>query len=174
MPKYIIDTDLKTCLPYTETTSTESYINTMLGILQANRGVKEYEGIVAEIQKWYYGSLVKASWCATCLSYLLEKAGIKGHKSDNVNKLRVSLSQNHYYGTYYEKNDIPVMIKRGDILFWLWNGNTMLDTSSKHVGIAEYDSSGDKIYCVGGNQKDKICTLEYERKYLYAIYRLRG
>lgn len=72
----------------------------------------------------------------------------------------------------YLGNTIP-NIKKGDILFWLWNGTTMTTTSSKHVGIAELDCNGDIIYCLGGNQKDKICTLAYNKKNLYAIYRFK-
>lgn len=47
----------------------------------------------------------------------------------------------------------------------------MTTSSSKHVGLAEYDSSADTIYCIGGNQKNKVCTLEYDRRYLYAVFR---
>ncbi len=170
MSRYIIDTEAGTVTPYTESAGS-SKAETMIATLCAHRGDLEYNGFVAIIQKWYYGSLVKASWCATTISYLFNQVGIS-IKAENVNRLREACKADHYNGTYYEGKDIPATIKRGDILFWLWSGDVMTDTSSKHVGIAEYDSDSNKIYCLGGNQKDKICTLEYARKNLYAIYRL--
>lgn len=170
MPKYIIDTDKGTVEPYT-VAITASKAEQMINILCNHRGDTEYTGLCETIQKWYYGSLVKSAWCATTISYLFSKVDIN-HKAENVNRLRLSLSSDHYNGSYYEGNDIPKQIKRGDILFWLWSGDKMSDTSSKHVGIAEYDSNTDNIYCIGGNQKDKICTLAYNRKNLYAVYRL--
>lgn len=173
MAMFIIDTEKRTCTPYMKDTSSElSRSEQMIRTLISNRGTAEYNGIVATIQKWYYGSLVKASWCATCISYLLNQAGISSHKQENVYRLMLSLQSDHYNGTFYDKKNLPSMIKRGDILFWLWSGDTMTATSSKHVGMAEYDSNKDTVFCIGGNQKDKICTLEYERKYLYAVYRL--
>lgn len=171
MAKYIIDTERGTCVPYSAPTSKKEQ---MIAILEAHRGETEYNGLCGVIQRWYYGSLVKTAWCATTVSYLLNQVGITSHKADNVNNLRVSLKSDHYNGTYYEGKDIPALIKRGDILFWLWNGDTMTNGSSKHVGLAAHDSNGSSIYCIGGNQKDKICTLSYNRKNLYAIYRLEG
>lgn len=173
MAKYIIDTDSGTCTLYTGTTTAVPEGTRMVEILAAHRGDTEYNGFCAVIQKWYYGSVVKSAWCATALSYLLNQIGLSQHKAENVNKLRLSLKNDHYNGTYYEGKDIPKTIQKGDILFWLWSGDTMTDTSSKHVGLAEYDTNTDTIYCIGGNQKDKICTLAYNRKNLYAIYRLR-
>lgn len=173
MAKYIIDTDAGTITEYKETTDSsilKSY--QMILWLDAHRGVTEYNGVVADIQRWYYGTLIKAAWCATAVSYLLNMVGITSHKSDNVNRLRLSLMSDHYNGVYYEGEDIPKVINKGDILFWLWEGSTMTDSSSKHVGLAEYRSDNDTIYCIGGNQRDKICTLAYDRKKLYAVYRL--
>lgn len=172
MAKYIIDTDTGTCTAYKETASTASAADTMIKILQDNRGTKEYNGIVADIQKWFYGSLVKAPWCATCICYLLNKVNIVV-RAENVNELRKILSADHYNGTYFPKSFIPKRIEKGDILFWLWSGDEMTNESNKHVGIAEYDTIDDTVFCIGGNQKDSICTQKYNRKQLYAIYRLR-
>ena len=173
MAKYIIDTDSGTCIPYTDTSASVPKGIRMVEILAEHRGDTEYNGFCAVIQKWYYGSIVEAAWCATAISYLLNQIGISSHKQENVNSLRLSLKDDHYNGTYYEGKDIPKTIQKGDILFWLWSGDTMTDTSSKHVGLAEYNTNTDTIYCIGGNQKNKICTLAYNRKNLYAIYRLR-
>jgi len=145
--------------------------------MEKYRGTKEYDGIVAEIQKWFYGSLVKQSWCATCISYFANKLGVLekiGGKNENVNVMRLACKKcsEEGKGQYFEGQDIPSKIEKNDILFWLWKGGEMKNDSSKHVGVAEYDSTNDIIYCLGGNQKDKICTLGYSRECLYAIYRM--
>lgn len=141
------------------------------------RGTKEYEGIVADIQKWYYGSLVKASWCATSLSYFANILGCLdriGGKAENVNQMRLNCKKaaSEGKGQYFEGKDIPIKIQKNDILFWLWKGGEMKNDSSKHVGVAEFDSSNEIIYCIGGNQADQVCTKAYDRSFLYAIYRL--
>lgn len=172
MAKYIIDTDTGSCTPYTEggaTVPSLTKTERMVRMLAEHRGDKEYEGFVAIIQKWYYGSVVKASWCATTISYLLAQVGLGEIKAENVKVLYDKLGASGKF----EMLDKTCDVKRGDILIWLWSGNVMTASSSKHVGLAEYDSSGSNIYCLGGNQKDKICTLGYDRKYLFAIARLK-
>lgn len=141
----------------------------------AYRGVKEYDGIVAKIQEWFYGSLVKDSWCATSLCYFAHKAGCLeaiGGKHDNVYDLMIAcmVADAKGLGTFYDRQHLPEKIPQYAILFWLWEGSTMTAGSKKHVGLAEYASSGDYIYCIGGNQSDKICTKSYPREDLYAIY----
>lgn len=146
-----------------------------VSLLQEHRGVTEYNGVVGDIQRWYYGTLVKSAWCATAISYFANMLGLLsdiGGKNSNVYQMYLDCKVNGT-GQMFDKNDIPKELKRNDILFWLWKDDVMIDTSSKHVGVCEYDTSSDKIYCIGGNQKDKICTLEYDRKYLYAVYRLK-
>lgn len=142
------------------------------------RGVTEYEGIVGQIQKWFYGYVSKTSWCATSLSYFAFVCGVLdsfGGKHENVYNMMVACKAqaDKGKGTFFDKYHIPETIERNDILFWLWDGKIMNTTSSKHVGVAEYKSNTDKIFCIGGNQKDKICTLEYDKKFLYAVYRLK-
>ena len=38
-------------------------------------GTVEYNGIVKTIQEWFYGDLVKASWCATSCSFFADQVG---------------------------------------------------------------------------------------------------
>lgn len=174
MPKYIIDTDNGTVTAYQVTPASAGATGkgeTMVRTLSEHRGDVEYTGFVAEIQKWFYGSVVKASWCATTISYMLHKIGIE-IKKENVKGLLDACKADPRF-IVYEKGNLPQTVKRGDILFWLWSGNLMTTSSSKHVGLAEYDSSGSQIYCLGGNQKDKICTLAYDRSKLYAVARLK-
>lgn len=181
----VIDTEKKTVeingKPYTNNLQ-ELVINdqkivkptmTIASELGKYRGTMEYDGIVADIQKWYYGKLVKSSWCATTISYFANKLGILsqfGGKNENVYNMmnacaKASPSQ------FFTKENLPSKIFKDDILFMLWSGDTMNTTSSKHVCVCEYDSTGDTIFCIGGNQKDKICTQKYERKNVYALFR---
>lgn len=172
MGKYIIDTDKGSCTPYVdagERTPAISKKEKMVRMLADHRGDIEYNGFVATVQKWFYGSLVKASWCATTISYLLAQVGLEDIKSDNVKTLLDKISASGKF----ELLDKTCNVERGDILFWLWSGDIMTTSSNKHVGIAEHPSKSNTIYCLGGNQKDKICTLAYDRKSLYRIARLK-
>lgn len=140
---------------------------------EANEGVREYEGIVATIKNWYYGSLVKASWCATSLSFMASAAGLP-LKEENVNMLRIACKAKALAGkgAFYDKSKLPAEIQRGDICFWLFDGSTMTNTSKKHVNVCTADTDGQTIRCIGGNQDDMICTKTYNRKQLYAVYRV--
>lgn len=172
MGKYIIDTDKGSCTPYVEAGALSPALSKkekMVRILEEHRGDVEYNGFVATIQKWFYGSLVKDSWCATTISYLLARVGLRDIKADNVKTLLDKISASGKF----ELLDKTCNVERGDILFWLWSGDVMTTSSSKHVGLAAHHSKSSIIYCLGGNQKDKICTLAYDRKYLYCIARLK-
>lgn len=148
-------------------------IPTISNELAKYRGTKEYDGIVKTIQEWYYGTLVKTSWCATCVSYFANEVGILdqlGGKSNNVYDMmlkcqRVSPSQ------FFPKEKLPTEIMKDDILFMMWDDGVMTINSNKHVCVAEYNSKGETFFGIGGNQKDKICTLKYDRKNIYALYR---
>lgn len=173
MSKYIIDTEAGTCVPFSS--AAEKPSDKMVQFFQANRGVKEYTGVVETIQRWYYGHLVKAAWCATSLCYAARvMAGLSGFpKKDNVYDLYAALKSSTY-GVMIDRPDIK-NIRRGDILFFLWDGNTMTAGSRKHVGLAEYNADYDteqNVFCIGGNQSDKICTAAYSQSNIYAIFRL--
>lgn len=144
-------------------------------LFAAHRGEQEYTGIVADIQKWYYGSLVKASWCATSMSYFANQAGLLskiGGKNENVYQMLKDCTSCGG-GQMYYRGSIPPTIEKGDILFWDWTGNGMTSTSNKHVNICEHTSyNNGNVFAIGGNQSDKICTKEYSREDLYALYRL--
>lgn len=168
--KYIIDTEALTITPYhTESGTTRG--QKMLTDMAQYVGTVEYEGIVETIQKWYYGSLVKAAWCATAISYFASKNGLPVTKAENVLKLLHNFKKlPNEYGTFYDNKHIPSVVMPGDICFWLWEGNTMFTTSKKHVSIATGEN-GSKVLSLGGNQDDSICIKEYEKTCLYALYR---
>lgn len=167
MSKYIIDTDSGTCTPFN--TSSPSNVSDFLAQYE---GTREYEGIVAEIQKWYYGSLVKAPWCATCMSWVFSKLGIPVDKAENVYVLmrncQYAATQGH--GQFFSRGNIPDLHK-GDILFLLFSTAPMTTTSNKHVtAYVGMDSDG-YCQCIGGNQSDMIKVSTYDPGNVYAVYR---
>ena len=173
MAIFIIDTDARTVTPMTADNA-ESVGEKIAAGFEVNVGVKEYDGIVATIQTWFYGRLVKASWCATAMSYMMQAAGLAGIREENVNLLRIACKAKALAGkgTFYDKSKLPLEIRRGDVCFWLFDGSTMTNTSKKHVNVCTTDTSGQTIQCIGGNQDDMICTKPYKRSYLYAVYRV--
>ena len=171
--KYIIDTDTMQISPYeekTETTHPASRGEQMVEQLEKWNGAHEWDGIVSGIQTWFYGCMSKTSWCATTMSYLLTAVGIPVRR-ENVKDL-YDFGKKSGAGRFYNKNELPKTIKRGDILFFLWTGYTMTKTSSKHVTMCEKDTDGEAILCIGGNQHDGINTVRYGRKYLYGVWRI--
>lgn len=172
--KYIIDTDTMTITPYddqkTETTRPSSRSLQMVEQLEKWKGAHEWDGTVSGIQTWFYGCMSKTSWCATTMSYLLTAAGIPVRRENVKGLLDRAISSG--VGRVYTKNELPKTIKRGDILFFLWTGDTMTETSSKHVTMCEEDTAGDMILCIGGNQSDGINPARYDRKYLYGVWRI--
>lgn len=147
----------------------------LFDVLNSIHGAKEWDAAVGKIQTWYYGSYVKASWCATAVSWAANQLGILdriGGKNENVYHMMHACAGTGL-GQFFTRKagEIPKQIKQGDILFYLWDGNIMTPTSNKHVSIAAEDTTSDKILSEGGNQKDKICRLYYDRDKLYALYR---
>ena len=144
----------------------------------ANRNVLEYDGVVGEIQKWYYGYVSHTPWCASSLSFFANRAGCLkaiGGKNDNVYEMAQACKKaaKEGYGDYYEGSAIPERVPQYAICFFVWSGDFKADNPKKHVCMAEFASSGDTLYCIGGNQSDKICTKEYSRDCLRAIYIIR-
>lgn len=172
--KYIIDLDNMTITKYEEPKKADTAPGTrglqMVVQLETWRGAREWDHIVEGIQGWFYGYLSKTSWCATTMSYLLTGAGIPV-KRENVKAL-YDFGKQSGVGRFYTKNELPKTIKRGDILFFLWAGDTMTETSSKHVTMCEQDEDGDTILCIGGNQMDGINPARYARKHLYGVWRI--
>lgn len=176
MAKYIIDTETGICEPYNENVP-ETKGEKLYKLFKQFEGTKEYDGIVAQIQKWYYGSLVKASWCATAVSYFVSQLGIP-IKAENVNVMRTAcdILAKGGIGEYWDRctTGLPDVIRKGDILFWLWSDDTMTNTSSKHVGVCAADKVAIQsavVPCIGGNQDNKICVKNYDTRKLYAVYR---
>ena len=168
MSKYIIDTEAGTCQPYGEPIALN-----IVDFLEKYEGAKEYGGIVGAIQTWYYGSLVKAPWCATCMSWVFNKLGIQVDKAENVYTLmrncQYAATQGH--GTFFSRSELPPELNRGDVCFLLFSGTTMTTTSKKHVTAFIDDAGVGRIRCIGGNQTSMIKESVYDRSTLYAVYR---
>lgn len=172
--KYIIDTDTMQITPYedqkTDSTNPGPRSLQMVKQLEKWKGAREWDDIVSGIQTWFYGCMSKTSWCATTMSFLLTAVGIPTRK-ENVKGL-LDFAMKSRVGQFYNKNELPKTIKRGDVLFFLWTGDTMTETSSKHVTMCEEDTDGGMILCIGGNQSDGINQARYDRKYLYGVWRI--
>lgn len=87
----------------------------------------------------------EVAWCAIFINTMLKQAGLKGTGKANA---RSFLD----WGT-------PVSEPRkGDIVVF-WRGNP--DSWQGHVGIYWGDAPGDYVYCLGGNQSDKVSIATY-------------
>lgn len=144
-------------------------------------GTVEYNGIVKTIQEWFYGTLIKASWCATSCSYFADQVGVLdqlGGKNENVYNMMVATEKAHNKsgkGTFLYRKDIPkdYLIPRGTVIFMLHSGTVMTETSSKHVTTADKDfqfKGSGYFDALGGNQSDAIRVSRYSQKEIYAIY----
>ena len=177
--KYIIDTDTMKITPYEDQKTDPNTPGKTRGVqmveqLEKWKGAHEWDNIVSGIQNWYYGYMSKTSWCATTISFLLTAVGIPTRR-ENVKAL-YDFGEKSGIGRFYTHNDIkngiPRLIKRGDVLFFLWTGNKMTATSSKHVTMCEQDTDEETILCIGGNQSDGINPARYDRSYLYGVWRI--
>lgn len=144
---------------------------TIVEYFEKYQGVKEYEGIVATIQKWFYGSLVRDAWCATSTSYFANLAGILsqiGGKNEGVSEMMAACKKLHNKdGSFFSGSAIPKQLKRNDIVFFKKNG-------SSHVAHVWKDclyTGKGTINVIGGNQSDMICKKDYKQANISAIYR---
>lgn len=132
-------------------------------------GTREYNGIVATIQTWYYGYVSKTAWCATSMSYMANECGILdqlGGKNEGVYEMYLACKAKHGKGKFYDYDSLPDMIPKGAVCFFLRRG-------ASHVTLAYEDKHLDKlkyIACLGGNQNDSICIKSYHMGSLQAVF----
>lgn len=137
-------------------------------------GTKEYDGIIATIQRWYYGTLVKDSWCATSMSWALAQLGLREYtlkgKYENVYLMNNALSQG-VSDNRCERVNVNDL-RYGDILIFCWDDNFSL-TAGKHITsyVERYDSN--YVKCIGGNQNDGIFEKNYPINKIVTGYRPR-
>lgn len=134
-------------------------------------GVHEYDGIVATIQRWYYGSLVRDAWCATSTSYFANVAGILnqiGGKNEGVYEMMNATKKLHQRdGRFFEYPNIPYNLKKHDVIFFKRNGMSHV----AHLWRDEIYTGAGTISVLGGNQSDMICKKDYKQAGIQAVYR---
>lgn len=156
--KIVIDTTLRTCTFQEECENVIRETN-CASKLADHLGTKEYDGIVAEIQKWYYGRLVKAAWCATCVSYFCYKYAKQGsfmqtHKYESCTAMRAALIKNNLYDSTKHYGGGNYKAKIGDIVFISWKNNP---NSPDHVGfVHDIDHTTGELLVISGNSSDMI------------------
>lgn len=132
-------------------------------------GTREYDGIVAEIQKWYYGYVSRTAWCATSMSYFADKCGILdqlGGRNEGVYEMYQACKGKHRLGYFYDYANIPATIPEGAVCFFLRNGASHVTVSAERK---KYDRLS-YLMCLGGNQDDSICVKSYHMSKLQAIF----
>lgn len=137
---------------------------TAISFLTRHIGTKEYDGIVADIQTWFYGHLVKAPWCATCVSYVLSHIYNYNCKYENVYHLN-----NWAKSTLMQVPDIADA-KENDLVIISFGGPLSV-TTRKHATFytGKRDDSGNYL-CLGGNQSNSIRISAYSPSDIYAVY----
>ena len=134
-------------------------------------GTVEYNGIVATIQKWYYGTLVKDAWCATSTSYFANVAGILdqlGGKNEGVYEMMNACRALHKNdGRFWDYPNIPRQLKKHDIIFFKRSGMSHV----AHCWCDQTYTGSGTINVLGGNQSDMICKKDYKQIGIQAVYR---
>lgn len=171
MAKYLIDTKAGTCRPLSADYFLSNSVGcNLLALMEPYLGTKEYDGIVEDIQKWYYGRLIKAPWCSTCMSYFLNAAGLSV-KDENVYGLFLKAKTS---GKGSIIMGAPAELCKGDIVFLCYSG-VMSTTASKHVTVCTEDtlvSASGSFTGRGGNQDDMLCDKTFSCKNIYAVWRV--
>lgn len=146
---------------------------TLADVMSNYIGTKEYEGIVAVCQKWYYGGAYQAPWCATFLSWCLSQMGLLTAtldiKLENVYNCWNKLMNKTREGKVTLISS-PSQSKRGDIVVFNWD-KTFNTVSSKHIAVATGLFKDNKIEVIGGNQDDMICCKLYSMDKIVNVFR---
>ena len=135
-------------------------------------GTVEYNGIIAEIQKWFYGFVSHTAWCATSTSYFADKAGVLdqlGGKNEGVYEMmkdcEVAHATGRVKGKFYGYGNFPEIIPKGAVIFFQRLGLSHVAHCYEPI---KYSKLG-WIQCIGGNQNDSICVKRYSMAAIQAI-----
>mgnify|MGYP001388080019 CR=1 FL=1 len=125
---------------------------------------KEWDSDVEKIQRWYYGSYVKAPWCATSLSYFAKEVGLDKvvGKHENCDRMKEHLAKQGlvYLSPQYDKKSTYAP-KRGDIVL-MSNKHTYNDIT--HVGVVSSVNQKGEINVLSGNCDNAIKYKTYNYK----------
>lgn len=158
-------------------------MKTITDLFEPYIGTVEYNGIIADIQRWFYNTkdVVHASWCATSVSFFADKAGVLdqlGGKNENVFRMMIAAEKANaalHKGAFRYRKSLSEgeTIKRGTVIFMLRSSSPMTETSSKHVTTAYQDftfTGKGTFKALGGNQSDSIRVSEYSQTTIYAVF----
>lgn len=148
-----INVDGKVCYPMSNNNGL-----TLADKMEQYEGAAEYEGIVAEIQKWFYGYVSRTSWCATCVSYFANLLGIGNQvgKYENVDKMKENFNARGFLDCTKNYGGGNYQAKRGDVVFFSDN-HTYADCT--HVGVVQsINHQTGELQWIGGNTSDKIMS----------------
>lgn len=146
---------------------------TLADVMERYNGTREYDGVVAICQKWYYGRVYKAPWCATFLSWCLAQMGLLAitldTKLENVYNCWNKLMNKVREGKVTLITS-PSKTQRGDIVVFNWD-ESFNTVSSKHIAVATGNFNGSQIEVIGGNQDDMICCKFYSIDKMINVFR---
>lgn len=135
-------------------------------------GTVEYNGIVADIQRWYYGYVQHSAWCATSTSYFAYQAGVLdqlGGRNEGVYEMmkacEVAHASGRVKGKFYGYGNFPEIIPKGAVIFFQRLGLSHVAHCYEPI---KYSKLG-WIQCIGGNQNDSICVKRYSMAAIQAI-----
>lgn len=141
-------------MPSNNVTVTAHYesavLQTIADLMQLDEGAVEWDNTVGNIQRWYYGSYVKAAWCTTSMSYYANQLGILGVFPKNEN---VDTSWNANFALHPELcwrtanyGGTDTMPSRGDAIYFS-SPHTTADLT--HVGVVTGVDGSTISYCSG-------------------------
>lgn len=162
---YEIDWDAHTVREYKPNVETTE---TLADLFEQYEGVHEYDGIVADIQKWYYGYLSKTPWCATAVSYFANRLGIGDQigKYENVDRLKDHFNKRGFLDCTRNYGGGAYQAKRGDLVFF---SSVHSYADCTHVGIVQsINHETGNLKWIGGNTSDAISSRE--TNYLTDLY----
>lgn len=142
-------------------------MSNLITIASAEIGVKEISGrehnlrIINYARECGFDSINddETPWCSIFMNWVAKKAELESTKKANARSwLNVGLTVSNP-----EPGDI--------VIFW----RESLLSYKGHVGIfIGYSSSGNRIYCLGGNQSDMVSITAYPTDQLLGFRRLRS
>ena len=156
-------------------------MKTLSDLFEEHIGAKEWDSYVTRIITWFYGYMAKVAWCAISMSYMAHQLGIDDQtgKNQNCYYLLEGIKTRHkktgkgvlkLRGETLKKGDV---IKRGTIIFCLYDDPPMKPGSHKHVTTAykdfTYKGTG-TFQALGGNQSDMICVKANNQSNIWATF----
>lgn len=161
MPKYLIDTDAGTCVPFSG--GVLIYDN-IADAMESCLGASEWDATTEKIQTWFYGSFVKDAWCATGLSYfsMLAKKLTQTGQFENVDSMKEYMDYRGMLDCTKIYGGGAYTPKRGDIVFM---SSKYSYQDCTHVGVvSEVDTRNGRVVVTSCNCDNSIKKKTYNYK----------